>query len=134
MTSALWNNLLEAFGETVLAGVLFVTLFSFGVRTLGRNHGGAASGGTVSGGLVSGGAVSGGLVSGTVSGGTAQASETWSRPQPPGTWSAPQAPGSAPQAPGSLTEGVNVSEAGAVLCFVLCFVIVVFGIYLAATK
>lgn len=81
MTSALWNNLLEAFGETMLAGVTFVTLFSFGVRTLGRNRGNTA------------------------------------------------------QSPGSTTgEAVNVSEAGAVLCFVLCFVIVVFGVYLAATK
>lgn len=80
MTSALWNNLLEAFGETMLASVLFVTLFSIGVRTLGRNHGSAA------------------------------------------------------QAPGSATEAGNVSEAGAVLCFVLCFAIIVFGVYMAATK
>jgi hypothetical protein len=80
MTSALWNNLLEAFGETLLAGVMFVTLFSFGVRTLGRNHGSTA------------------------------------------------------ETSGNSTETVNVSEAGAVLCFVLCFAIVVFGVYLAATK
>jgi hypothetical protein len=85
MTSALWNNLLEAFGETMLAGVTFVTLFSLGVRTLGRNRG-----------------------------------------------STEQAPGST--APGNTGEAVNVSEAGAVLCFALCFVIVVFGVYLAATK
>jgi hypothetical protein len=87
MTPVLWNNLLEAFGETMLAGVMFVTLFSFGVRTLGRDRGNTA-----------------------------------------------QAPGSTAQAPGSTPEGVNVSEAGAVLCFVLCFIIVVFGVYLAATK
>jgi hypothetical protein len=87
VTSALWNNLLEAFGETMLAGVTFVTLFSFGVRTLGRNRGSAAP-----------------------------------------------APGSTAPAPGSTGETVNVSEAGAVLCFVLCFVIVVLGVYLAATK
>jgi hypothetical protein len=31
-------------------------------------------------------------------------------------------------------EAGNVSEAGAVLCFALCFVIVAFGVYLAATK
>jgi hypothetical protein len=80
MTSALWNNLLEAFGETMLAGVSFVTLFSLGVRTLGKNR------------------------------------------------------GSTGQAPGSTAEAPNVSEAGAVLCFVLCFVIVVLGVYMAATK
>jgi hypothetical protein len=95
MTSALWNNLLEAFGETMLAGVTFVTLFSIGVRTLGTNRGNTA--------------------------------------QPPG--STAQASGGTPQPPGSTAgEAVNVSEAGAVLCFVLCFVIVVLGVYLAATK
>lgn len=78
MTSVLWNNLLEAFGETMLAAAAFVTLFSLGVRTLGRNRGSSA--------------------------------------------------------PGDAAEGGNASEAGAVLCFVLCVTIVAFGIYLAATK
>lgn len=89
MNSTLWNDLLEAFGETLLASVAFVTLFSVGVRTLGRNHGNT------------------GLAPGTTG----------------------QAAGG-----GSPADGVNLSEAGAVLCFVLCFVIIVFGIYLAATK
>lgn len=80
MTSALWNNLLEAFGETMLAAAAFVTLFSLGVRVLGKSRGSAA------------------------------------------------------QAPGNAAESGNVSEAGAVLCFVLCVTIVAFGIYLAATK
>jgi hypothetical protein len=40
MTPAVWDNLLQAFGETMLAAVMFVTLFSLGVRTLGRASGG----------------------------------------------------------------------------------------------
>lgn len=72
----LLQDLLEAFAETMIASVLFVGLFSLGVRTLGKNT--AAAEGE--------------------------------------------------------KEVVSGSEAGAVLCFVLCFVIVAFGIYLAATK
>jgi hypothetical protein len=87
MTSALWNNLLEAFGETMLASVLFVTLFSLGVRSLGKNRESTA-----------------------------------------------EAQGSTAQAQGSTTEAGSVSEAGAVLCFALCFVIVALGVYMAATK
>jgi hypothetical protein len=103
MTSALWNNLLEAFGETMLAGVLFVTLFSLGVRTLSRNHASAVP-------------------------------DPGSPAQAPGSMAQVPGTGSAPQAQGSPAEGVTASEAGAVLCFVLCFLIVALGVYLAATK
>jgi hypothetical protein len=89
MSSTLWNDLLEAFGETMLASVTFVTLFSIGVRTLGRDRASTAP----------------------AAGTTGQAA-----------------------ASGTPGENVNLSEAGAVLCFVLCFVILVLGIYMAATK
>lgn len=105
MTSALWNSLLEAFAETMLAGVTFVTLFSFGVRSLSRGHGPAVAGTAASSTAVAGTATSPGAAAGPPAG-----------------------------AAGSNGDAVNVSEAGAVLCFVLCFVIVAFGIYLAATK